>query len=87
MVLHAWPAWVGRDGLVKTPMEEFVGMYLFTEMFTVTGGSILLDGGQSVTPAKLVIEDCEIRDARSSVSGGRGLHSSTFRLNLSCFGV
>ena len=63
-------------------MQTFISMYLFTEMFMITGGAILLDGGQSLTPAKLVLEDCEISDARSSVSGGAIAQLGTSHLEV-----
>jgi hypothetical protein len=37
------------------PMSVLVALMLFYD-FSVCGGSIMLDGGQSDTPAKLVVE-------------------------------
>ena len=51
------------------PMEQLIVMALFYD-FSVCGGAILVDGGQSLTPARLVLEDCEIRNTRAEVAGG-----------------
>jgi len=63
------------------PMETLIAMLLFYD-FDVCGGAILLDGGQSDTPAKLVVEDCEFRDTQSSYSGGAIFQVGTTHLEV-----
>ena len=63
------------------PLEILIAYLLFYD-FDVCGGAVLLDGGQSETPAKLFLEDCEIRNTQASHAGGAIAQFGTSHIEL-----
>jgi hypothetical protein len=51
------------------PMETLIAYTIVVDL-SVCGGAILLDGGHRENLTKLVLEDCEIRNAHASHLGG-----------------